>query len=36
MPEKEKEVLLLTLKDRTNKEIANELGIATSTVKAYK
>ena len=36
LPEKEKEVLLLALKERTNKEIAKDLGIAISTVKTHK
>ncbi len=36
LPEKEKEVLLLALKGRTNKEIAKDMSIAISTVKTHK
>ena len=36
LPEKQKEVLLLALKEIPNKEIAKELGITISTVKTHK
>ena len=36
LPEKEKEVLLLALKGKTNKEIAEDMNIAVNTVKTHK